>query len=426
MTNYSSMGCEEQRVRGPFFRWNPYSSAEGRHCVTQQILTHHRPNTPRFTNPTSSIFGLSPTVTSNGDRLPQFIPFLGEASSGTPTTNVVKSSTCSSPLSVCCTANSLLNGLSSVDQSDGGPSRASSFLSTSSLKVAGDRTTPFDAEFAALVAQYRLEADPQIELKISRLPKEQLYLLAGYLERTPTLCLDLCHNERGNILANVLKHVGSAYSAALFNWFVAELDNLLTHQKGSIAFTRLYDACSPAEQCCLNDAVLERFETLAVHPFGNYPVQHVIKLGALNVVHNLADKLTRCIPLVLAACGTKCGSHVIETFVLRCPSPYAEQFVEALFSNELHIQTLGNCLFGNYVLQRCIRRVKGSQPLLFAWAAENIPRITSSSKFALNIRRALGLELRQTPTTSTTEAWVPATARSFTVKESITTPVPLL
>eukprot|EP00759_Apiculatamorpha_spiralis_P059323 PhF_6_TR9893/c1_g1_i1/m.15084 len=152
---------------------------------------------------------------------------------------------------------------------------------------------------------------------------------------------------------------------ALFERFSAQqfchdISNILAHnapylattQQGCIALMRVIDHATSEQSQMIHEKLFPAMASLAMDPYGNYVIQHMIEKGDTNQISEAVA--IHFLPHIVPLCCNKFASNVMEK-VFYCVTPTARKALldGMLFTNgTLHI--LMHDSFGNFVIQASI------------------------------------------------------------------------
>jgi hypothetical protein len=239
--------------------------------------------------------------------------------------------------------------------------------------------------------------DAMLQATIQRFPIKTVSIMLAALESSPTMIMELCERERGNIVWQLMAVLGGKQCAEFVRFALCNAQHLATNQSGCIAFTRIYDAATVEQQREMAKWALTNFADLCMHPYGNYVIQRVLQHAALEVYTVVTSIMINMTPAAFVQmCGNKFGSHVIETYIKHCPADIELAGFRDVCSMIFHDEVLSVLAFdkmGNYVVQNALKAIMsrlGSADPLAQWCMRAIPAKVDGSQFAPNINRALG------------------------------------
>jgi len=127
---------------------------------------------------------------------------------------------------------------------------------------------------------------------------------------------------------------------------------LATTQQGCIALMRVIDNATPAQRNHIHQKLFPSMTTLAMDPFGNYVIQHMVEKGDTALVSDAV--VTQFLPHCVGLCCNKFASNVMEK-VLYSITPSARKTLleDLLFANGA-LNVLMQDSYGNFVVQSTI------------------------------------------------------------------------
>ncbi|CUG94087.1 Hypothetical protein, putative [Bodo saltans] len=257
----------------------------------------------------------------------------------------------------------------------------------------------------------KIKRDENVPSQFRRYNKTMQQRIASLVAHDETLLLDLCENDRGNIVVTIVENASSAAALAapspiasptaadspassrrlggsgksspmspsrqamlkgretaaddlmrdaelLLSIVMQHCWRLCTSQGGCIALTRLFDVMPPRQRTMLEDFVVDHFLALAVHPFGNFIVQMIIQRQTNDEGVLRSFLIHVSIPSsVIAIASNKFGSHVLESFFKHASPLLCCAAMQRLLSDDSTVRFLVSDNFGNYVIQQGMRRL---------------------------------------------------------------------
>lgn len=268
----------------------------------------------------------------------------------------------------------------------------------------------------------RVKRDENVPSQFRRYNKGMQRRISAAIARDETLLLDLCENERGNIVVTIMEvygslipdHAlqsnnvtletrapsprGSAVDAAsepdcsstkrkkskispssangncpavfyqgmriaaerILSLITQHSWRLCTGKGGCVAVTRLLHVIPSRQRHLLEDFVVDHFLALSVHPFGNYVVQRILERHTdESVLRSILIHVS--IPSsVIAIASNKFGSHVLEGFFRFASVSMCITALDRLLRDAETTRFLVNDKFGNYVVQQAMKRVSAA------------------------------------------------------------------
>lgn len=249
----------------------------------------------------------------------------------------------------------------------------------------------YDLGWATISSVRSETTDAGILTTMERLPYRTLAAMLAVLENSPSLLLELCEKERGNVVSQLMAVLGGESCYEITRLAIENIERLAKNQSGCISLTRIFDAATPSQQQALSAAALVHFEDLVMHQYGNFVVSRVAQSEDPAVHDYIAAHFEN--PELLYKCvDNKFGSHVYEAFVKNAPQGPLFRVASVLLCNEEAIIKIATSKISNYPLQATLRQMLlvDSTHELSRWALEHIPRIVAGTQFAININRSLG------------------------------------
>jgi len=243
------------------------------------------------------------------------------------------------------------------------------------------------------ISSVRMEktTDNAICAMIQRFPRNTLLAMVQVIDHSPNLFLELCEKERGNVVSHVIQALQGEGCEELVNMALESIFRLATHQSGCIALTRIYDGCNQDQQLSLALALMQHFDALVCHQFGNFVLSRIAQGTDAAVYEFIAaqfeqsEMLTQCL-------NNKFGSHVFEAFIKSCSPQQLFRVCAVLLADLDLVMHFATSKIANYPLQNTLRMMMthDAQHELSRWALATIPSLVADTKFAININRALG------------------------------------
>lgn len=352
---------------GTTFYWNPYS--------------------PKFytivQSPTNSPTHTIPSAGCPHNQSTHSCGFLSNASSDDEGSFAASGSHCNSMYNLKPTSPSNKNGSSSNNSFAG-------------QRLGLPRAAPSDDVYNlgwSTISSVRMEktTDNAICQMVQRFPRNTLLAMVQVIEHSPNLFLELCEKERGNVVSHVIQALQGEGCEELVTMATESVFRLATHQSGCIALTRIYDGCNRDQQLTIALALVQHFECLVCHQFGNFVLSRIAQ-GTDAAVYEFisaqfeqGEVLTQCL-------NNKFGSHVFEAFIKNCSPQQLFRVCTVLLTDLDVVMQLATSKIANYPLQNALRTMMthDAQHELSRWALATIPSLVADTKFAININRALG------------------------------------
>lgn len=287
-------------------------------------------------------------------------------------------------------------GSSSYPSSDDEGSFAGSSNSAHSGSLSVEKSRPSDDVYNlgwSTISSVRQEktTDAAICTMIQRFPFKTLTAMAAVIENSPNLFLELCEKERGNVVAHVISALQGEKCDELVCMATEHARRLALHQSGCIALTRIYDGANHEQQMAIALAMLQHFDELVCHQFGNFVLTRIAQKGDAYIADFLCAQFE--VPENLnRALNDKFGSHVFESFIKNCPPNEVFRVCSVIFQDMDQCLSFATSRIANYPLQAALRQMVAVNPNhdLTRWALNTIPSLVADTKFATNINRALG------------------------------------
>jgi hypothetical protein len=257
----------------------------------------------------------------------------------------------------------------------------------------------------------KIKRDENVPSQFRRYNKTMQQRIASLVAHDEALLLDLCENDRGNIVVTIVENASAAAALAapspiaspmaadspsssrraggseksspmspsrqamlkgretaaddlmrdaelLLSIVMQHCWRLCTSQGGCIALTRLFDVMPHRQRTMLEDFVVDHFLALAVHPFGNFIVQMIIQRQTNDEGVLRSFLIHVSIPSsVIAIASNKFGSHVLESFFKHASPLLCCAAMQRLLSDDATVRFLVSDSFGNYVIQQGMRRL---------------------------------------------------------------------
>jgi hypothetical protein len=160
---------------------------------------------------------------------------------------------------------------------------------------------------------------------------------------------------------------------------------LATTQQGCIAIMRVVDNATPAQRDNIHEKLFPGMTPLAMDPYGNYVIQHMIERGDPNLISDAV--VTHFIPHCVPLCCNKFASNVMEK-VFYCITPTARK---ALLDGILYLNGALHILmhdsYGNFVIQASIESCNNYQE--FRKIAERMRPLIHTSPYGHKIEAKL-------------------------------------
>jgi len=233
--------------------------------------------------------------------------------------------------------------------------------------------------------------DAAICTMIQRFPFKTLTAMAAVIENSPNLFLELCEKERGNVVAHVISALQGEKCDELICMTTEHARRLALHQSGCIALTRIYDGANQDQQMAIALCMLQHFDELVCHQFGNFVLTRIAQKSDAYVADFFCAQFEA--PETLnRALNDKFGSHVFESFIKNCPPNEVFRVCSVIFQDMDRCLEFATSRIANYPLQAALRQMVAVNPTheLTRWALATIPSLVAETKFATNINRALG------------------------------------
>lgn len=231
--------------------------------------------------------------------------------------------------------------------------------------------------------------DSDIAPTIASQNSEVVEALLQYFVLNPAVTLTLCEKSRGNVVAQTLEVVGPERGKDIASIVIAETPRMAFEKSGSVALVRVFEAALPAQQDVVVQFALPRIAELAVHPFANYVLQSILQTGRRDVIDAAIATLLDHHTLVTLT-GNKFGSHVVEKFLVSCPTQgraMREVMLGSILRNPATVGFMVSNRFANYVIQSCLKSVVLDEPTRQLFVAAIEP-LLKTSPFAYNIVKA--------------------------------------
>ena len=257
-----------------------------------------------------------------------------------------------------------------------------------------------------IINKIRVEAtDDAVAFSVSQLSQPALNDILAALGAYPTLFADLCRNDRGNVIVQLMQFFrGYPGVELLYDSTLQAFDELATTQCGAIAITRIFDLAHDSFRHAAAARVLADVERLATDPYGNFIVSQVVRhcctcmSNSCVQLHSLKHQLSSRFEdggFVIRLALNKFGSHVLEQYIHDVPSDWFQQFAEVLLNSNTTIRALGTHAIGNYPLQATLRRMAHERPQRARQLAPQVTSATKGSRYAINIHRSLAGQARR-------------------------------
>lgn len=175
--------------------------------------------------------------------------------------------------------------------------------------------------------------------------------------------LDCVRDQNGNhVIQKAIERIPSQYIGFIVKAFNTHVFNLATHPYGCRVLQRILEHCVPEARNIILDEFHENIYHFIEDQYGNYVVQHVIACG--RPVDR--EKVLECVKEnLLAFSRHKFASNVVEKCIVHGSYNQRNEIIEVMLkpssANVMPACFMMNDQFGNYVIQKLLSVVKGSQ-----------------------------------------------------------------
>ena len=173
---------------------------------------------------------------------------------------------------------------------------------------------------------------------------------------------DLVNNTNGNhVIQKCLANMGCVKTDFIYKEIANHCKEIGTHKHGCCVLQRCYDHSSDDQKELLTERIIQFTNVLVRDQYGNYVIQFVLNLDGFSAEKN---KIGFCIKDdLLELSKQKFSSNVIEKCIEIDLDCIISSLV-SLLSNEKTLIELFSDNFGNYVIQRILKKYEGADKVI--------------------------------------------------------------
>jgi len=239
-----------------------------------------------------------------------------------------------------------------------------------------------------------------IQKAMQHLPRETQQLLASELKDHVGACIESMHGN--HVIQKCIEQMPPDSVNFIINEVNEKVDFWASHMYGCRVIQRLLEHCTTDVQLPkMLDAILLSIKKLAMDPFGNYVVQHMLEHGRkedkAKIIHVVASN-------ILLFSANKCSSNVVEKcFEHASIGEHATQLEKD--RQLLYASVVGNMgdpnvpllqmlddRFANYIVQRMIEYSKGDDRVMLQQKLMSVEHMLKNSNNGKHILNALHKE----------------------------------
>ena len=265
------------------------------------------------------------------------------------------------------------------------------FGTLDSLADTGEFKTDHSVEpwVATVIEDLRREpTDRAVRARVLRLPQAAAISLVIALDNQPELLMDLCNKERGNIVCHLIEKLGPDQTFCLIKFALDNFKALSLNQSGCIALPRILQFVKPSQREVFFEAVMEIFDELIVHPFGNYVVKHFLTTKEPSHQAGIVKALIADNEKLESVATNKFGSHVMDDIFKNCADETAVPLLKTIFGNQSLLKLMVHHEYANYCIQSAFRYVNTvCDAQVQSWCVSQVIPVVASSKYQQNIMK---------------------------------------
>lgn len=198
-----------------------------------------------------------------------------------------------------------------------------------------------------------------VQKALEHILTDQQAQLIGELQHSVLKCVK---DQNGNhVVQKAFERIPAEHIQFIINSFTGHVQELATHQYGCRVIQRMLEYCEEHTRAAVLQEVHASAASLIVDQYGNYVMQHIIE-------HGLDEDRARTIALVTSQLVNfskhKFASNVVEDSIQSGSKEERQRIVAALTTDEKGqnpLQILITDQYGNYVIQKLLKVLKGSE-----------------------------------------------------------------